>query len=408
MVAMERISQYLNLPREAPEKTANLGGGAFAEGVSDEGSIRVLVSKGDGGTVAVRVDEEQTVGDLKSLVLPRSCVWDHVYLSFAGRPLADDARLVDCGIGNWSSLGFGVRVRGGGGDGGATGAESRDCYLNMYASKKPDKVDPNEIKLAKFTNCALSSEPLKPPCVIDFLGNIYNKEPVVHALLTKSLPKKLGYIKGLKDLITVHFTSIPGVSPDGDISGSKFQCPVTGLEVNGKFKFFALRKCGHVLSARALKEVSSASCAVCYVPFTELEKIPLNGSEDEVRLLRERMEAEKSMIQDKKPKKVKNGKLDTVEQSAGDSCKSTTEESRKLAKSSLHSGKRKGEVFPDLEVAQVRPKGSDLVVVTKKFKASDKLPENATKSVYASIFTSSSKGTFKETYSCRSLPLGRN
>jgi hypothetical protein len=46
--------------------------------------------------------------------------------------------------------------------------------------------------------------------------------------------------------------------------------------------------------------------------------------------------------------------------------------------------------------------------VTKKYKASDKLPDNATKSVYASIFTSSSKGTFKETYSCRSLPLGRN
>ena len=36
------------------------------------------------------------------------------------------------------------RLHGGGGDGGATGAESRDCYLKMYAEKKPDKVDPNE------------------------------------------------------------------------------------------------------------------------------------------------------------------------------------------------------------------------------------------------------------------------
>jgi len=118
--------------------------------------------------------------------------------------------------------------------------------------------------------------------VIDLLGNIYNKEAVVHALLTKSMPKRLGYIKGLKDLVTVHFESIPGVNPDGENSGSKFQCPITGQEVNGKFKFFALRKCGHVLSARALKEVSSSSCAVCYVPFTEVDKIPLNGSEEEV------------------------------------------------------------------------------------------------------------------------------
>lgn len=53
----------------------------------------------------------------------RSCVWDYVYLLFVGRFLVDDVRLVDCGIGNWSSLGFGVRVCGGGGDGGVMGVE---------------------------------------------------------------------------------------------------------------------------------------------------------------------------------------------------------------------------------------------------------------------------------------------
>lgn len=57
------------------------------------------------------------------MVLLRSCVWDYVYLLFVGRFLVDDVRLVDCGIGNWSSLGFGVRVCGGGGDGGVMGVE---------------------------------------------------------------------------------------------------------------------------------------------------------------------------------------------------------------------------------------------------------------------------------------------
>lgn len=33
-----------------------------------------------------------------------------------------------------------LRLRGGGGDGGATGAESRSSYLEMYLQKKPDKV----------------------------------------------------------------------------------------------------------------------------------------------------------------------------------------------------------------------------------------------------------------------------
>ncbi|CAI9760520.1 unnamed protein product [Fraxinus pennsylvanica] len=42
----------------------------------------------------------------------------------------------------------------------------------------------------------------------------------------------------------------------------------------------------------------------------------------------------------------------------------------------------------------------------KRFKAADIAPANATKEVYASIFTSSKKSDFKETYSCRSLPVG--
>jgi len=117
------------------------------------------------------------------------------------------------------------RLRGGGGDGGATGAESRSSYLEMYMSKKPDKarthvaaghgggahksfcdslvwhvqwdgvcytrtsdlnlrmldlqVDPNEERLAKWTRCQLSGEPLTPPCVADELGRLFNKDAVV-------------------------------------------------------------------------------------------------------------------------------------------------------------------------------------------------------------------------------------
>ena len=54
-----------------------------------------------------------------------------------------------------------------------------------------------------------------------------------------------------------------------------------------------------------------------------------------------------------------------------------------------------------------RPKGSDLVRVEHKWKAGEHVPQGATSSVYKSIFTSSSANQQKETYSCRSLPLGR-
>ncbi len=132
---------------------------------------QVFVNIGDGTTVEVQ--PWQTIGQVKGVVLlPRirlSCSGDDddsvvYYLSMAGKALRDERCVVDFGIKKHRTLGLGVRLRGGGGDGGATRAGSRDCYLNTYAIKKPDKVDPNVVKVAKFTNCTVSSEPLKPPC----------------------------------------------------------------------------------------------------------------------------------------------------------------------------------------------------------------------------------------------------
>jgi len=134
---------------------------------------QVFVNVGDGTTVAVEVRPWQTIGQVKGVVLPPrirlSCSSDDddsvvYYLSMAGTALRDERCVVDFGIKKHRTLGLGVRLRGGGGDGGATSAGSRDCCLNTYAVKKPDKVDPNVVKLAKFTNCTVSSERLKPPC----------------------------------------------------------------------------------------------------------------------------------------------------------------------------------------------------------------------------------------------------
>ncbi|CAL9244031.1 unnamed protein product [Arabidopsis halleri] len=275
------------------------------------------------------------------------------------------------------------RLRGGGGDGGATGAESRDCYLNMYAEKKPDKVDPNEQRLSKWLNCALSNEPLAEPCVIDLLGNLFNKEALVHALLSKRLPKQFSYIKGLKDMVNIKLTPVAGSDGSSqNTTSSQFQCPVSGLEFNGKYKFFALRGCGHVMSAKALKEVKSSSCLVCHADVKDSDKIVINGTEEEVGLLRERMEEEKAKLREKKgvSKKSKNGAAVVADTGA------------KVAKRQMDDGNVNGNG-----------------ITVKKFKAGDKVPVNATKEVYASLFTSSKKKSdFKETYSCRSIPLGRN
>ncbi len=39
-------------------------------------------------------------------------------------------------------------------------------------------------------------------------------------------------------------------------NGADFACPLTGLPMNGRYRFSVLRSTGHVLSEKALKEVS--------------------------------------------------------------------------------------------------------------------------------------------------------
>ncbi|TYI67162.1 hypothetical protein E1A91_D09G279000v1 [Gossypium mustelinum] len=186
-------------------------------------------------------------------------------------------------------------------------------------------------------------------------------------------------------MINIKLLMIPGKQSDA-ADGAMFQCPLTGLEFNGKYKFFALRNCGqffalrncgHVVSAKALKEVKSSACLVCHKEFVESDKMVINGSEEEVAALRERMEEEKS-------KTVKEKKRGTDVVDGKKDC-----------------GKLEGN--EKLENGKKSNNGG-----VKKFRAVDVALANATKEVYASIFTSSKKSDLKETFTCRSLPLGLN
>ena len=61
-------------------------------------------------------------------------------LAYGGRRCDAACTLARAGVQSGSVLQLLHRLRGGGGDGGATGAESRSSYLEMYMDKKPDKV----------------------------------------------------------------------------------------------------------------------------------------------------------------------------------------------------------------------------------------------------------------------------
>lgn len=377
---------------------------------SSNGYLQIFVQSPDLNlpSRALTLNPSHTIHHLKLSLFPPSIpsqTLASLYFTFRGKPLRDSSTIRGSGIAPLSTLALRVRALGGGGDGGATGAESRDCYLNMYAVKKPDKVDPNEKRLSKWTTCALSFEPLKHPCVLDRLGNVFNKEALVEGLLGKKLPKEFGHVKGLKDMIPIQLSVIPGLleSDEGHL-GTRFHCPITGLEFNGKYKFFALRGCGHVLSAKALKEVKSSACLVCHQGFTDADKLVINGSEEEVAALREKMEEEKAKLREKKAKRLRN-----VEVGANGNDGISLDESqlsgRKHDIDDKAVEKVTGKVEVDGKIANGASNGS---VKRFKFKAADMAPAHANKEVYASIFTSSKKSDFKETYSCRSLPLGRN
>ena len=88
---------------------------------------------------------------------------------------ASTATLASSGVAPYATLSLSLRARGGGGDGGSTGAESRSAYLEMYAAPKADAVDPEVTARAARTTCALTAAPLVEPIVADELGSLFNK-----------------------------------------------------------------------------------------------------------------------------------------------------------------------------------------------------------------------------------------
>ena len=189
-------------------------------------------------------------------------------------------------------------------------------------------------------------------------------------LLDKTMPAECSHIKGLRDLIELKLEKRTSHHTAGDHVKDfefDFQCPITGLEMNGRFRFYCVTTTGDVVSHRALKEVRECVEEHCGVgKLAEADLMPLNGTLEEVEGLRQRAQASRKALKAKKKKKK--------------------------------SKKRDGDERPRTKTATAQ--------ASKRFKAVDALPKGANKEVYASIFTSSSKNetdSKKETFLCRSL-----
>ena len=149
-----------------------------------------------------------------------------------------------------------------GGDGGtvAVGRKyTRGSTKNKEASSSGsgDKESAKVRALERCTHCALSRKPLREPVVYCKLGNLYNKEDLLVALLEKSLGEEFKHIRKMSAVSPCVLTPNPAfVSGKSDATKvSPFICPITQMELNGQHSFVVLKPSGRVVSAKAVNEV---------------------------------------------------------------------------------------------------------------------------------------------------------
>lgn len=173
--------------------------------------------------------------------------------------------------------------------------------------KKPEAKDKNAANMAKWRHCALKYVTLQRPIVVDAHGQLYNKDSILEFLLDRmKFEHGPSYVKKMKDVKELQLTENPSFKPNHsdlgnaylDVYLSPYICPLTGLEMNGKYKFCAIWTCGCVMSDRALRAVNehhhaaeNFSCPKCGKDYSSMDDIiVLNPELEDMKLMEERRE----------------------------------------------------------------------------------------------------------------------
>ena len=152
-----------------------------------------------------------------------------------------------------------------GSDGGST-RQRKDVVSVSSRGEEERKAQRAEAVAAReaATTCALTHEPLGAPVVAGPLGRLFNKAPLLEALILKTLPPVFSHIskaKHLRDLVLDPPAS-PTEPPVAHV------CPISLVAMDGTRSFAAL-PCGHVFALSAFDAVDAAgSCFVCGASFT--------------------------------------------------------------------------------------------------------------------------------------------
>lgn len=223
----------------------------------------------------------------------------------------------------------------------------------VKTAKKEKRKDSVEADRVHWNLCTLSKEPLQEPIVVDKLGFFMNKEALLKALLLKTMPPELNYIRSIKDVYTVHLKRNSDwkqlqqqqqqqqlmQKPGAPFMFCPFVCPVSLEPASGQDKFVAIVPCGCVVSLKSYQEVPSESCLVCGKPVERV--IYINQSPERLAASKKALEVEiaERMLKDKKKKKKskKKGKKEDDAGNDDDDDEAVIPPSHKKAKRSLSS-----------------------------------------------------------------------
>jgi Rtf2 RING-finger len=194
-----------------------------------------------------------------------------------------------------------------GGDGGVlpTGRKFiRGCGKSVE-DKKEDGKNVTKAQIMRTVICAQSSEPLAEPIIACEMGNLYSKEAMLLAIINKTLNPLHSHVRGMKDVITLKFTTNPAYSADDaeEKVRPRFICPVTSMEFNGIHPFAAIWSTGYVISMKAIREIGIEALQQDYGPFDTDDVVQLVPAEGDCQSQKVQMDVRREKAQNMKSQK---------------------------------------------------------------------------------------------------------
>ena len=126
------------------------------------------------------------------------------------------------------------------------------------------------------------------------LGNLFNKEAIISALINKTLNEQFSHIRGLRDLKQIIFSKNPSFTESrqaltAEDAPARYICPITRQDFNGCHPFVLIWTTGWLLSEKAVREMGIDALQAEYGPFSQDDVVTALPLEEQMAASNHRM-----------------------------------------------------------------------------------------------------------------------